>query len=134
MSAAEMKEALLDGLRRHSEDAARTLGQRRWRKVVQLFVLLPVAPSIPMSSRSPAARRSGRSEQFEPGGGGGDGGRQGSDGGGGGYGEGGSSSKRGAGLVGAGAAATVSGVSTLVDLPLPNNGDYNRECWVVVLW
>lgn len=88
-----------------------------------------------MSGRSPAARRSGVSEDFEPGGGGGGGGgdgRQGSvSGGGGECEEGGRSGKRGAGLLGAGAAATVSGVSTLVDLPLPNNGDYSRECGVI---
>lgn len=97
-SVVELEEALLRGLRRHAADAARVLRQRRWRKVVQIFVLLPIEPSLP--------RESGGS-----GGGGGDAG--------GGVG----------GRAGAreGLGAAVSGVSTLMDLPLPNNGDYSRK-------
>eukprot|EP00903_Cladosiphon_okamuranus_P009187 g8774.t2 len=130
-SAVEMKEALLEGLRRHAEDATRTLRQRRWRKVVQLFVLLPVEPSIPPrgeganGSRTRSRRRS-RSPETEPitAAGSGRGGASGE--------EGGRGKKRGTELSsGAGGAPpvggeVVSGVSTLVDLPLPNNGDYSQ--------
>eukprot|EP00752_Nemacystus_decipiens_P003010 g2792.t1 len=141
-SAVEMKEALLEGLRQHAEDAARTLRQRRWRKVVQLFVLLPVEPSIPprgegqperngsratsrRRSRSPgAATKSTTAAATAVASGGGEA-------------LGGDASlgkRRGTGLppgAGGGAAPpaggeVVSGVSTLVDLPLPNNGDYGQ--------
>lgn len=118
-SAVEMKEALLDGLRRHKEYAERTLRQRRWRKVVQLFVLLPVAPSMPAMSRDAPAPAAPREEGGGSGSANAAGGARRGPGGGGGDGGGG----RGA----AEAAAAVSGVSTLVDLPLPNNGDYGRE-------
>lgn len=124
-SAVEMNEALLVGLRRHAEDAARTLRQRRWRKVVQLFVLLPVEPSMPpRRERPPRGKKSwgggdhsagtapstaegeegrGVTRLPPPGGG---------------------VAKARGGVGG----EVVSGVSTLVDLPLPNNGDYSREC------
>lgn len=125
-SAVELNEALLVGLRRHAEDAARTLRQRRWRKVVQLFVLLPVEPSMPPrrevpprgkkswggGNHSPGTAPSSTTE-----------------------GEGGRGETRlpppGSGVAkagGGGGGEVVSGVSTLVDLPLPNNGDYSREC------
>ena len=121
-AAETMKRALLDGLGRHADDAARTLRQRRWRKIVQLFVLLPVAPSMPWTinsdrSTAPVAADDGDTES--------------------------NVSRRGAGSaelrrhsrddqggnqgVDLRGAATVSGVSTLMDLPLPNNGDYSRE-------
>lgn len=86
-SAVELEQTLLRGLRRHADGAARVLRQRRWCKVVQLFVLLPIEPSLPRAD----------------GGGSGDG--------------------RDGGATG----AAVSGISTLMDLPLPNNGDYSRE-------
>ncbi|CAN0078158.1 unnamed protein product, partial [Hapterophycus canaliculatus] len=60
-SAVELNEALLDGLKRHTEDAERTLLQRRWRKVVQLFVLLPLEPSIPPLMRVRTSARSSSS-------------------------------------------------------------------------
>ncbi|CAM9626082.1 unnamed protein product [Ectocarpus sp. 4 AP-2014] len=122
-SAVEMNEALLVGLRRHAEDAARTLRQRRWRKVVQLFVLLPVEPSMPpRRERPPRGKKSwGRGDHSPgtaPSTGEGEEGRgvprlppQGGE------------------VVKAGGGAgeeVVSGVSTLVDLPLPNNGDYSQ--------
>lgn len=129
-SASEIAEALTDGLRRHAENAACTLSQRRWRKVVQLFVLLPVAPSIPPTSTCttttttsgsisshPTAtppRKEGSSNRRD----GGEAERAG---------------RREIGMEemgGRGAVAAVSGVSTLVDLPLPNNGDYSRELFV----
>ncbi len=119
-SAVEMKEALLDGLRRHAEDAARTLRQRRWRKVVQLFVLLPVEPSMPPRGVGAPGRSRRRSRSPGTGGAGAAADRGG--GGGGGWGK-----KRGAGPPAAAGGEMVSGVSTLVDLPLPNNGDYSRE-------
>lgn len=126
-SAVEMNEALLVGLRRHAEDAARTLRQRRWRKVVQVFVLLPVEPSMP-------PRREGLPRGKKSWGGGGnhspetapstttegEGGRGGT-----------RLPPPGGGVAkagGGGGGEVVSGVSTLVDLPLPNNGDYSREC------
>ncbi|CAM9907938.1 unnamed protein product [Ascophyllum nodosum] len=120
-AAETMKRALLDGLGRHADDAARTLRQRRWRKIVQLFVLLPVAPSMPWTinsdrSTAPVAADDGDTES--------------------------NVSRRGAGSaelrrhsrddqggnqgVDLRGAATVSGVSTLMDLPLPNNGDYSQ--------
>lgn len=107
-STQEMKRVVLDGLRRHADDALRTLRQRRWRKVVQLFVLFPVAASIPPISDHSTAPLDGEGVSVGSQRGMGTA-RQGS---------------RGVGLRGA---ATVSGVSTLLDLPLPNNGDYSRE-------
>lgn len=127
-SAVEMKEALLDGLRRHTEDAEKTLRQRRWRKVVQLFVLLPVEPSMPPRRVGAPGRSRRRSRSPGTGGVGaaadGGGGAEGFGEGGGGGGRG---KKRGAGPPAAAGGEMVSGVSTLVDLPLPNNGDYSRE-------
>lgn len=114
--------ALLDGLRRHAERAARTLRQRQWRKVVQLFVLLPVAPSMPPGRGAAAAPLSGAVGAVEGASGGNERRREG---------DGGETGRRGAGLPGPGAGAAVSGVSTVVDLPLPNNGDYSGEFCVV---
>ncbi|CAB1110770.1 unnamed protein product [Ectocarpus sp. CCAP 1310/34] len=124
-SAAEMNEALLVGLRRHAEDAARTLRQRRWRKVVQLFVLLPVDPSMPpRRERPPKSKKSWGGADHSPG-----------------TAPSTAEGEEGRGVIrlpppgggvakagGGGAGEVVSGVSTLVDLPLPNNGDYSREC------
>lgn len=110
VSGTELEEALLKGLRRHVASATETLRQRRWRKVVQLFVLLPVQPSLPATgSRSPAVRREGEAR-------GRDGERQDHD-----------ASAASASGNAARVAAVVRGVSTILDLPLPNNGDYSRE-------
>ncbi|CAM9542021.1 unnamed protein product [Scytosiphon promiscuus] len=153
-SAVELKEALLDGLRRHTEDAERTLRQRRWRKVVQLFVLLPVEPSIPPLMRVRTAARSSRSASSSRGRGDGpspaspmsaktaaasalpavEGATSGHGGGGGTRQRSGLPSDSGGGgsaavstsRAGARGGQVVSGVSTLVDLPLPNNGDYSQ--------
>lgn len=105
-STEEMKRVVLDGLRRHTDDALRTLRQRRWRKVVQLFVLFPVAASIPPIGDHSTAPLDGEGVSV--------GSQRGT----------GTAGSRGVGLRDA---ATVSGVSTLLDLPLPNNGDYSRE-------
>lgn len=151
-SAVEMKEALLDGLRGHTENAALTLRQRRWRKVVQLFVLIPISPSKPSSipTSSPIVSAATDRGLRKPGYGDVEGGeiafdarsgagagsageeggkRQAGDGG---WGGGVSGGARG---PGPGAAASViSGVSTLMDLPLPNNGEYSREHVMIASW
>lgn len=108
-STEEMKRAVLDGLRQHADDALRTLRQRRWRRVVQLFVLFPVAASIPPISDRSTIPLNGEAVNV--------GSQRGT-----------GSERRGENRgVGLRRAATVSGVSTLVDLPLPNNGDYSSE-------
>lgn len=121
-SAADLKAALLKGLRQHVEDATETLRQRRWRKVVRIFVLLRLQPALlPFADAGRVGRQAGVAGAQEASAGGGTGGgradpgRKGPDPG--------EAPKGNRSSV----AAVVRGVSTLLDLPLPNNGDYTRE-------